>query len=386
MAQPAKKQMSPSQVNKMLRDRFIKNSWLTKKTLPVVNIVTGTTAYAIPLSNQGALIGIDLEFSITIANGAGGSLTANPGNPYTLISNINFVDQGNITRHNLSGLALFDYLNYYAGLIGCPWDSATSVAQGGANQPIAALYNAPATIAVSTNATIKFLLHVPIARSAQNTQGMVLLQTGNQNQPAILNITIPSVVASATGGAGNLPYTSSGTVTASISGGTITPHQIYYQPQKGAVPPPIDTKVQWVLQETGADTTNLVAGIIKQVLFQTQFETDLIGVRYFNGTAWTQGTDMSLVIEKTMGGTYYLNDDSPTMRYQRYRINHGYDNAAGLYWFDYSRNPLQFANVGIYEADLTPLTVNAGAYITTLYSWTKVPDSLDKLAGVAQLQ
>lgn len=371
----AQQQLTPMQQNDLLRRNFIANSMLVRKTLPVVALAAGQTTVAIPLNNQGALIGIDLEFNLNLT--AAGAGAAQAGSPYNLISNINFVDQSNITRHSLSGLGLIDYL-MHRGNPAAPWgfQAALSTNSPSTLQETFADPVNPALIN-GTNAH-KFWLHVPIAKSRFNTTGMVLLQTGNQNQPAVLNITFTNKIAAQ----GDSPFALAFTYAA---GSTITVHQVYYQPQAGAVAPPVDTQVQWALTETGADTTNLTVGQIKQVLFQTQFPTSLVGIRYFNGTTYGGIPDMTSILLKTLGGTFVIDDDSPTMRQRRNIIRRGFPNFPGLYWYDFTAAPLQYAAVGVYEADLTPAVVNAGAYITTLYDWIKLPAQLASLPGAQQL-
>lgn len=373
----SQQQISVVGQNMLLRSAFTANSLFVKKTLPSVPLVAGVSNYAIPLNNQGALVGLDLECSFLLTNGATANV-ANPGSPYSLLSNINFVDQSNVTRHNLSGLAMWDYLNFNrGGAGGVPaYNGALSLAEGGGNVGNIA-YPVCGNMAANGTQTVKFLLHVPIAKSKYNTTGMVLLQTGNQNQPAVLNVTLTPY----TGGAGNGPFTEPFTFTS----GTITVHQLYWQPQGGAVAPPLDTQVQWALTETAQDNTNLIAGAIKEVQFQTQYKTSAVGIRYYNGSAFTFGTDMTSVIEKTLGGTFYLDDDDPNLRFMRYRNARGFDCSPGLYWFDYRNNPLQYQAVGIYQADFVPATVNAGAYMTYLYDWLKVPSQLAALPGASQL-
>jgi hypothetical protein len=366
---------SPMAHNNAIRANFIKNSYTMYKTLSSVPIVAGTAAYAIPLNNQGALVALDVEFVINITAGAA-ALTPNPGAPYNFVSNYNFVDQSNVQRHNVSGQGLWDYLSRKTDN-GYPFGASEAFASGGGSYPVNTLDFSVPTPAAAGTGVVRFWQRVPISRSMVDTRGMVLLQTGNQNQPAVLNITLTSQIA----GQGNSPYNNAFTIT----GGSIIVHQIYYQPKTGVLAPPLDTKMQWALSETGQDNTNLIAGALKQVQFQTQYLTYAVGIRYYNGNGYTYGTDMTSVIEKGTGGTLYINDDSPNLRFRRYRANHGTECAPGLYWFNYDTNPLQYKEVGVYEADFVPATVNAGAYITQLYDWLKVPDQLLTNAGAYQV-
>jgi hypothetical protein len=373
----AAKQANAWQQNLMLRQSFIKSSIFVKKTLPVVIVSPGVTQYAIPLNNQGALVGIDLEVTLHLTNGATAN-APNVGSPYNFFSNINFVDQSNVTRHNLSGQGLFDYLNFRKSNPSVPYNAAAAFSEGGANYPAIPF---PSTPSPAANAAfvVSFLIHIPISKSKTDLMGMVLLQTGNQNQPAVLNLTLNSFIAA---GGPLSPYADAMV----LNSGTITTHQLYWQPQGGAVAPPIDTGCQWVLFETGQDNTNLSVGMLKQVLFQTQFQTKSIGIRYFNGNGFSTGNDLTSVIEKTLGGTFFVDDDDPQLRFLRYRNMRGFDCAPGLYWFDYRmQGGIQYQAVGIYEADLVPSAVNAGAFITQLYDWLKIPSQLSQLPGGAQI-
>lgn len=370
--------MTPQEQNSALRAQFIANSFYIRKALPSVAIIPGTYNYAIPLNNQGALVGLDVEVTIKTLQGAAAGVP-NAGCPYNFISNLNFVDQSNVTRHNLSCQGLFDYLNFKAAAsTGVPWDAASAFSSGGGAYPVLTDPLVPASVAAAGTGTYTFFIHIPIAKSRYNTTGMVLLQTGNQNQPALLNLSLSQIL----NGQGNSPLSTAFTYAA---GGSFIVHQNYYQPQAGAVAPPIDTTVQWALTETNGDTTNLVPGLTKNILFQTQFNTAAVGIRYFNGTNFLLGTDITSLQEWSLGGSLLINDDSPLMRYRRYRVQRGYDCAPGLYWFDYSNAPLLSTEVGIYQANLIPATVNAGAYITQLYDWLKLPASLATTPGASQI-
>lgn len=368
-------QPSPIAINAAQRATFIQNSMLVRKTLPVVTGAVNQTTYSIPLNNQGALLGVDLEFNIALT--AAGSGTPQNGAPYNLISNINFVDQSNITRHSLSGLGLVDYL-IHRGNAAAPWGMQAALSTNSPSHEQETFADPVVPNLAAGTVNVKFWMHLPIAKSRMNTTGMVLLQTGNQNQPAVVNITLTPKIAAQ----GDSPYNLAFTYAA---GTTITAHQVYYQPQAGAVAPQIDTQVQWALTETGADTTNLTVGQIKQILFQTQFPTSLVGIRYFNGTAYGGIPDLTSILLKTLGGTFIVNDDSPTMFQRRAIVRKGFPNFPGLYWFDFAAAPIQYASVGVYEADLTPAVVNAGAYTTQLYDWLKLPAQLATLPGAAQL-
>src|SRR5271156_3026555 len=130
MASAAAKQQNQWALNLQLRKAFTSSSLYVKKTLPSLVLAVGTTQYAIPLNNQGALVGIDLEFVLNLTNGATISNAA-IGFPYNLISNYNFVDQSNVTRHNISGLAMFDYLNFRQDSGGIFYDANVAPQNGG---------------------------------------------------------------------------------------------------------------------------------------------------------------------------------------------------------------------------------------------------------------
>jgi hypothetical protein len=373
-----KNTLTPQQQNAALRAQFIANSFYIRKTLPTVVIVPGTYQYSIPLNNQGALVGIDIEVTVKTTQGASAGVP-NAGCPYTFLSNINFVDQSNIVRHNLSGQGLFDYLNFKASAsTGVAWAAATGLASGGGSYPVVADPVVPASVTGGATGTYTFFMHLPIAKSRYNTTGMVLLQTGNNNQPAVLNLSFSQQIA----GQGNSPIS---TAFVYAAGGSIIVHQNYYQPQAGAVAPPIDTNVQWALTETAGDSTNLVVGQTKNILFQTQFNTSAVAIRYYNGSTFNGITDVTSIQQWSLGGSLLIDDDTPLMRYRRYRVQRGYDNAPGLFWFDYSNNPLLSAEVGIYQANFVPATVNAGAYVTQLYDWLKLPQDLQTIPGANQI-
>src|ERR1700734_1982453 len=93
VAGSSKQQQSIVAANAALRKAFTQGSLFVKKTLPVVTLNTGGIT-TIPLNNQGGLIGVDLEITLTVHNNSGSTAaTPNPGAPYSFFSNINFVDQ-----------------------------------------------------------------------------------------------------------------------------------------------------------------------------------------------------------------------------------------------------------------------------------------------------
>lgn len=367
-------QMSAMQTNLQQRAAFLANSKRVRKTLPTVNVVSGQSNYAIPLNNQGVLYGLDIEVTLDITAGAAAA-APNVGAPYNFFDNLNFVDQQGITRHNLSGRFLYDWLSFRSTRA-APFNASVSLAEGGGNVTGPA-YPAAPSLAASGTGTVKFLLHMPIAKGWMNPVGGVVLQTGNQNQPAVLNLQLTNKLAGQADG----PYNAS----ISITGGSFVVHQCYWQPLAGAAVPMLDTSLQWALTQSQNDTTNIATGMQKQVNFQTQFLTSAVGIRFFNGTGFTYGTDISSVLLQSNGGTFNLDDDEPLLRYLRYRNGRGFDCAPGLYWFDFSDAPLLDAAVGVYSATFNITTAGSGSYMQYLYDWLKVPTALQSVPGINQI-
>jgi hypothetical protein len=368
--------VNPVAMNLAQRQAFIANSKQIRKTLATVSVVPGQSNYAIPLNNQGALIAVDLLVTLNLTNDSS-TAAADPqvGAPYSFFSNINFVDQGNVTRHNLSGRFLYDYMALRS-MRAAPYGSAVSLAEGGAEIPPISYPGVP-SLAASGTGTVTFMLHVPIAKGWNNTAGMIELQTGNQNQPANLNLTLTNKL----NGTPDSPYSQKVTIT----GGTIVPQQLYYQPLTGTVAPQIDTSVQWALTQSQPDTTNVLTGVQKQVDFQTQFLTSCVGIRYFNGDGYDVDTSISSVLLQANGGTFNMDDSTPLARFLRYRNSPGFDCAPGLFWFDFQNSPLITQAVGVFSATFDIVTANTGAYMEYFYDWLKVGNQYLSLPGISQI-
>lgn len=349
--------LTAQQTNLAQRAAFIANSLHVRKTLNnSVTITQGNPNYSIPLVSVGLLTGVDLIFTINVTNpSATTAVTPQVDAPYNLIQSIGFIDQGSLQRSQMSGAALWEYLSFESGL---PFDSAVSLSEGGGFIVPLADPSVPANIAAGANATITFWLHLPVSKSKTNLSGAVLLQTGQNSTPAVVNINLAAV----TGGVGNSAF--SGPVT--ITGGTIQVVQNYWLPLvSNIVYPAGDLSTVNYLWETNGDSTNLIAGLQKEIPLQVQYETLLVRIKYFNGSAYTFGTDMAKI--ENWLGTTLIDDDSPTMRFRRYRRTHGYDASPGSYWADYRANPIQNANLGLMLFKMTPSVVNANAQVNQFY-------------------
>ena len=351
-----------AQANIDARNNLIANSIYTRKRQAnVTNIDPNSNpslTYSIPLQSIGLITSVDLDITLNFTAGATAA-TPNVGAPYNSIQNVGFVDQSSIQRSSLSGRMLYDLMSMLTGGINgvSPWNAAIALSQGGGEIPTISFPAIP-NIAANGNGTVKFRLHLPIARSSYDLTGGVILQTGQNNTPAVVNLNLATVF----GGTAETLYDNAVTLTS----GTISVRQNYWTMMNpGIALPALDLASINYMWETAADSSNLVAGQQKEVQLQIQYTTDLVEVRYFNGTTYEQGGDISYFEDWL--GNFLVNDSSPNQRYQDYRLNHGYDAAPGLYWGDFRNNPIKNANLGLYLWKITPSSVNANAKINTFY-------------------
>lgn len=350
--------VSPVVQNAQNRANLIANSKYTRRrNANTITITADQQTYTIPLRSLNLLTSVDLDITLNVTCG---STAAKPqvGSPYSAIKRVGFVDQASVQRSSLTGRGLYDLLAMLGA--GAPYNSVYTFAEGGADIPAIAKPAVPA-LAANATGTVSFRLHVPVSKSATDLTGAVLLQTGQNATPATIELTLESVL----GGAATSLYDN----TVTLNSGTIVVRQNSWQPLAAVSYPALDLSTINYMWETSQDSSNLVVSQEKEIPLQIQYPTDLVGIRYFNGSAFSQGGDMAKVEDWL--GNILLNDSTPDERYTDYRLAHHYDCAPGLYWGDFRSAPLLNANLGLYLMRMTPSTVNAGAWVTQLYRQTR---------------
>lgn len=350
------------QQNKLMRANFIASSkYLRINQTNATNLVAGTNDYQIPLQSLGFLTSVDLEFNFTISNTGTAAATLQPLAPFSFLSQISFVDQGSLTRSQISGPALLEILNALTTQ-GFPW-SASAVLNNG---PVTSSLNyplLPATIPAGASATYTFRIHLPVSRSKMDLTGGVLLQTSQNSTAANVKFSLAPLT-----GTPSSPFGMGGSnIVLAMTSGTVSMRQNYWQPFNNVDVPPLDVQTVNYMWETSPDTTNLVTGMVKEIPLQIQYSTDMVGLSFYNGGSFTFGTDIA-TMEEWLGNTR-LTNSTPTQRYLDYRLARGFDENMGRYLFDYRMQPLLNQMLGTFTIRFQPEapTVQGSAFVRSWY-------------------
>lgn len=353
--------LQAQQQNAQMRAAYIASSqFLRINQTNSTSLSSNASNYQMPLQSLGLLTSVDLEFNMTITNTGTTDATLQPGAPYTFLQQISFVDQGSLTRSQISGLALFTLLNATTNRQ-FPWGGEgvqnNGMIIGDFNYPVL-----PTTVPAGGTVNLQFRIKMPVARSDLDTTGAVLLQTSQNSTAANIKFTLAPLM-----GSPDSPYgVGASTLKLSMTAGTVSMRQNYWQPFGNAVVPPLDIATVNYLWETSNDTTNLVNGMVKEIPLQIQYPTDLIGLTYYNGSAYTFGSDIS-TMEEWIGNTRITNS-STTQRNMDYRLSNGFDPLPGQYLFDYRTRPLTNQQLGTFTIRFQPSVATLGsAYVRTVY-------------------
>lgn len=330
--------------------------------------------------NVGLILGfyVYVQGQMAAASGTGAITQFGPAN---MLSQIQFLDLQNYTRHQTAGwhLALINAVKSKGAFAGS-WALSSYPINFGNNF---AVQVAPATITAA--ATCKYLYYLPIAYSDFDLRGAIYAQVVSANMN--LQVTInPNPVVTGSNDATLACYGGATTVTAGgwASAVTITVHQVYYDqlPRQGTNPivPALDLATVYELKNTAL--FGLVVNQDYQIAYSNFRDFLSTSVIYNNGGTLNIGTDLNYIALQAANyvnlfnvppylaavwGNSVIDDDMPR----------------GTYYFDQRARPVSTSTFGNMNLTVNPSSVSANAALLVGFEDFGIQNQLVQAAGIA---
>lgn len=330
--------------------------------------------------NVGLILGfyIYVQGQLAAASGTG---TLTQWGPANMLSQIQFLDLQNYTRHQTAGwhVSLINSVKSKGAFAGCNALSAYPVNFGN-NWNV---QSAPATITTGVNC--KFLYYLPIAYSDFDLRGAIYAQVVSANMN--LQITInPTPVVTGTNDATLAVYGGATTVTAGgwASAVTVTVHQVYYDqlPRQGTAPivPPLDLATVYELKNTAL--FGLVVNQEYQIAYSNFRDFLSTSVIFDNGGTLNVGSDVNYW---ALQAANYVNlfNVPPYLMSVWANATLEDDMPRGTYYLDSRAKPISTSTYGNMNMVLSPSVVNANAALLVGFEDFGIQNQLIQAAGIA---
>jgi hypothetical protein len=379
--QAASQQISPQQMNAMVRQLILRGGVLGNAYFPpavdmwqqlspiLPSSVGPGSVITVQLRNVGLVKRLVVEFSATITAGASTTQTLTPLGLANLISNITFVDLGNNTRINSTGW----HLNVVSSVkrrrvFAAAYSSDTPNGYGNNNNRV---MFAPATIAANGTTPVRFILEIPFVKNNHDLRGAIFSDVTN----AVMQVQItlnPQMFVSSTADKTLAVYQSGGTDLASLSAVTVQVNQNYLDqlprnPQTAApILPALDIGTAYLLNNTasGLPVVNQDNGFS----FVNARTYESVALIYDNnGTLNVNGSDMNYLQVTSANFTQILRYDG-MMAVTNERDILGCDFPAGMRYLDFRSRPISTDQYGNMQLIFNPSNVG-GSAATILFGW-----------------
>lgn len=356
---------NPAMQNMMARQQLLATGLPFTKRLPsqsANNAVLGQTI-RVPLDRTGIVTGVTLMVTATIDITA--TATLGQAGPYSLISNIQYVDFAGVKHINTSGY-LLHALNSLRGakLYGNPQGSSNLIAS---ERPLdTGILNAPTAIANSQ--LVVFPVHVPLAYDpTSDLRGAILAQTDRGEHYLTITFANGLVAADPL----NAPYTAG---TAILHAGTqisIDAYQHYLMPQAGVGPgnlPMIDLGTIYEVQGGMVDSANIVAGAAKYANWPNN-RAILSAMHIYDQAAaggTLNGADLQQITLLINGNTN-VREMGPEFLRMKMRYALETDLMSGLYYLEARRQPITTQLYGNVQTKFDIITAGANSYFMSQF-------------------
>lgn len=330
--------------------------------------------------NVGLLLGfyIYVQGSLAAASGTGNLTQFGPAN---MLSQIQFLDLQNYTRHQTAGwhLALINAVKSKGAFAGA-WTLSSYPINFANNYNV---QTAPATI--TTGSPCKYLYYLPIAYSDFDLRGAIYAQVVSANMNLQLTIN-PAPVVTGTNDATLAVYGGATTVTAGgwSSAVTITIHQVYYDqlPRQGINPivPALDLATVYELKNTAL--FGLVVGQDYQIAYSNFRDFLSTAVIYDNGGTLNVGSDINYW---ALQAANYVNlfNVPPYLAAVWGNSTIDDDMPKGTYYYDSRAKPISTTTYGNMNLTINPSVVNANAVLLVGFEDFGIQNQLIQAAGIA---
>jgi hypothetical protein len=363
-----------------------------KKMLQQTYTTAASLTYGVPTTVNLPVqpIGLNTKFFVEvtaiIANPSGGSaMTRTPFGPFNICSQIQYTDPSTNQRINTTGwhvgMTQFRRHRRVPGAA-LTTDSPTGFGSNGP-QPLAA----PASIAANTtNQIVRMIYEIPLSIGQDSLKGAVF--SGATFTTQSLQITLnPNLCQNGTDPLGAVYTGASNSVPPTFSGVTVTLFQEFWDQFSLGLLDPLTPDLSMVYELKNTALSPLVVNLDNFVRF-TNLRTFLSTVLAFdnNGTM-NPGTDVNYFLLQSANQTKLRYTDIYLQEYiARNQFADG--TPAGVYIFDWGKNPIVTAAEGNTVLSINPSTVNSGAVLSV--GWEDIAvaavlasaSSLPGIAGV----
>lgn len=363
---------SPAAMNYPNRMALLGSAVPMVKRLPQANMGLGA-AIQIPLLRMGILTGVLLD--VTVPMNITVAATQSEFGPYNVFSNVKYTDFAGVDRISTSGYGLFalnSFKNREISGSAIPFSGVTGF--GNIDTNILAY-----PTAVANPTSIRFQLYVPLAyEPSTDLRGAVLAQTVVGEH----YITLQSVAALV--GADNwaAPYSAGTSVLASNI--TITPYQMYLQPQSmnPAMLPAIDLSTIYAIEGNYVDTANIVAGQDKFLNWPNNRSIFSALHIFDNGNTGTlNGTDLNQITLIANANTNIRELQPQILRgFQRSILRA--DLGAGVYYMGARRQPITTQLFGNVQTKFSIATVAGAGAVQFISQYESMYPSGAPLPGI----
>lgn len=381
MAQAAISRPNPYAVNAAARQAVINNAQkLTQPLFSGAYTVANQNVVNITPRNVGLILGFYIYASGNLA-AASGTGTLTQYGPANMLSQIQYTDLQNYTRHQTTGwhLAIINAAKARAPFGGC--NTLSSYPINFANN--FTVQKAPASI--TTSANCRYMWFLPIAYSDFDLRGSIYAAVVSANMNLQLTINPNPVVVTGT----DPTLAVYGGATTVSAGGwatavTLTVWQVYYDqiPMDRGRPiiPEMDIATVYELKNT--TLAALVAGQDFQIAYSNYRDYLSTTVIFNNAGTLNAGTDINYW--QLIAANYVpLFNVTPTIAALWGNSEIGDDMPLGTYYFSSRAKPISTTTYGNMNLVINPSTVNSGAALYVGWEDFGIQNQLVNAAGLA---
>lgn len=322
------------------------------------------------LLNVGVLTSLDavVTAQVTITTAS----TRSTYGALNFVKNINFQDYTTQSRVNMSHRAL-NLFNSARHSQPFSWGKVTNNVDSPAAAVIAGapLNVIPTAVVAPASANFRVPVHIPVAYDpARDLRGAILAQTIRGNMYLYMTFATAAQIFGVTDDA---VYTAGA---GSVDNIYVSLYQNYIQPanmsingQQANAIPLMDCQTVYELATQGLNTNGIAANAVSYLNFPNARQVLSAVLGYYNGSdiagdALTFGTDLKSIEIWANANTALRQYDDITdlLDIQRTALG-GDDYGPGYYYLDSRRVNINTTLYGQVQAQVTPSTVNAGAYL-----------------------
>jgi P3 major capsid protein len=380
---PGQQQMSPQQVNAIVRQLILRGGVLGniyyppsvdmwQQLNPILPSTVGPgSVITIQLRNVGLVKRLVVEFKATVTAGAGAGNGANltPLGLANLISNVTFVDLGNNTRINTTGwhLQLVSSVKRRR-VFGAAYTSDTPHGYGNINNRV---MQAPVTLSPGVATEIDLMLEIPFVKNNHDLRGAIFADVTN----AVMQVQItlnPQMFVSSTADPTLAVYQSATAVLPTLSAVTVQCNQNYLDqlprnPQTAApILPALDLGTAYLLNNTsgGLPVVNQDNGF--SFVNARSYES-VAFIFDNNGVLNANASDINYLALTSANFTNILRYDG-RMAVIAERDILGDDFPKGVRYLDFRHRPINTDQYGNMQLIINPSSVR-GSAATFLFGW-----------------